>query len=245
MSRGSGYGGVGAHHAPARSDRSPTAFDLEDAARQGPVGVSGIRRQQLGQRPAEVVRACSGDGRPEEDWKCLGSLTQLGKSMPERGARHGSPVQVTGQHRVVATGQQLGQGNLVDEDDGGDAEPAQGAHQHPGLCLHPLHGGDDEHRAVQHVEHPLDLSDEVGVTGGVDQVDGDIADPEGDDSSLDGDAAGAFQGERVGLCAALVDAADLVDNPGVVEQPLRQAGLTGVDMCQDPEVEQAHEASCP
>ena len=64
-------------------------------------------------------------------------------------------------------------------------------------------------------------------------------------AGLDGDAAGPFQGERVGLGAALVDAADLVDDSGVVEQPLRQAGLTGVDMRQDPQIEGLHESSCP
>ena len=62
---------------------------------------------------------------------------------------------------------------------------------------------------------------------------------------LDGDAAAAFQLERVGLGAAGVDAADLVDHPGGVQQPLGQAGLTGVDMREDAEVERSSQASCP
>ena len=71
--------------------------------------------------------------------------------------------------------------DLVDKDHRGDAQPPQGAHQHPRLRLYPFHGGDHQHGAVEHVEHSLDLGDEVRVAGSVDQVDGDRADPEGDD----------------------------------------------------------------
>jgi hypothetical protein len=121
----------------------------------------------------------------------------------------------------------------------------QRAHQHPGLGLHALDRGDHQHRAVQHVQHPLHLGDEVRVTGRVDQVDGDIADGEGHDGGLDRDAALPFQRQGVGLGAAVVDAADLVDDPGGVQKPLGQRGLTGVYMRQDAQVERAHGASCP
>ena len=95
------------------------------------------------------------------------------------------------------------------------------------------------------LEHPLDLGDEVRVAGGVDQVDRDAVDDERDDGGLDGDAALPFQRQGVGLGAAVVDAADRVDDPGGVEQPLGQAGLTGVDMRQDSQVQRVHKASCP
>ena len=90
------------------------------------------------------------------------------------------------------------------------------------------------------LEHPLHLGDEVRVAGRVDQVDRDVADDERHDGGLDRDAALPFQRERVGLGAAVIDAADLVDDTGGVEQPLGQAGLTGVDMRQDPQVQRAH-----
>src|SRR5262249_20920035 len=61
----------------------------------------------------------------------------------------------------------------------------------------------------------------------------------------DRDAALPFQRERIGLGAAVIDAADLVDDPGGMQQPLGQAGLTGVYMRQNPQVERFHEASCP
>ena len=135
--------------------------------------------------------------------------------------------------------------DLVHEDQRRDAQPLQRPHQHAGLRLHALDGRDHQHRAVEHAQHPLHLGDEVRVAGRVDQVDGDVVDDERHDGGLDRDAALPFQRQRVGLGAAVVDAADLVDDAGGVEQPLGQAGLTGVDMRQDPQVQRSHRASCP
>jgi hypothetical protein len=130
--------------------------------------------------------------------------------------------------------------DLVHEDQRGDPQPAQGAHQHPGLRLDALDGRDDQDGAVEDAEHPLDLGDEVRVAGGVDEVDGDAVERERDDGGLDGDAAPPFQREGVGGGAAGVDAADLVDHSGGVQQPFGQAGLTGVDMRENSEIEQRH-----
>ena len=135
--------------------------------------------------------------------------------------------------------------DLVHEDQRRDAEPLEGAHEHPGLGLNALHGRDDEHGPVEDVEHPFDLGDEVRVAGSVDEVDGDVVDGERDDGGLDRDTPLAFERERIGLSAACVDAADLVDDAGGVEQPLGQAGLTGVDVGQDPQIEHSHRERCP
>ena len=67
----------------------------------------------------------------------------------------------------------------------------------------------------------------------------DVADRERHHRGLDGDAAAAFQLERVGPGAAGVDAADLVDHTGGVQQPLGEAGLTGVDVREDAEIERS------
>ncbi|GGW94095.1 hypothetical protein GCM10010297_14730 [Streptomyces malachitofuscus] len=135
--------------------------------------------------------------------------------------------------------------DLVDEQQGRDGQPPQGPHQHPRLRLYALDGGHDQHDPVEHAEHALHLGDEVRVAGGVQEVDRHAVERERDDGGLDGDAAPALQREAVGGGAAGIDAADLVDHAGRVEQPLGQAGLTGVDMGEDSQIEQMHEASCP
>ncbi len=84
---------------------------------------------------------------------------------------------------------------------------------------------------------PLHFGDEIAVPGSVDEVDGQVAEHEGRHRGLDGDAAPAFQLKCVGLGGAAVDAADPVDDAGGVEQPLGQAGLAGVNMRDDADVE--------
>ncbi len=136
--------------------------------------------------------------------------------------------------------------DLVHEQQGRDAQPLQRPHQDAGLRLHALDGRDHQHGAVEHVQHPFHLGDEIRVTGRVDQVDRDVVvDDERHHGGLDRDATLAFQRQGVGLGVAIIDAADLVDDAGGVEQPLGEAGLTGVYMRQDPQVERSHRASCP
>ena len=56
----------------------------------------------------------------------------------------------------------------------------------------------------------------------------------------------ALQRERVRLCRAIVDTADLVDRSGREEEPLCECCLTGVYMRQDPQVERSSkQASFP
>jgi hypothetical protein len=102
-------------------------------------------------------------------------------------------VQVGGHQRFVVVAEQVGQPGgepvvgpgaveLVHEQQRGEAQPLQGAHEHAGLGLHP---------------------DEVGVAGRVDQVDGRVTDHERHHRRLDGDAALALKGsESVWVLAA-------------------------------------------
>jgi hypothetical protein len=136
--------------------------------------------------------------------------------------------------------------DLVDEHHGRDASPLQRPHQDAGLRLHALHGRDHQDGAVEHAQRAFHLGDEVGVAGRVDQVDGDAFDRERRDRGLDRDAALSLQRQRVGLGGAVIDAADLVDDPGRVQQPFGQGGLTGVYMRHDPQVQRsASHASYP
>jgi hypothetical protein len=129
--------------------------------------------------------------------------------------------------------------DLVDEEQRRHAQALQGAHQDPGLRLDALDGRQDEHGTVEHAEDALDLRDEVGVAGGVDDVDDEVVERERHDRGLDGDAAAALEGEAVGLRGAGVDRAGLVDDAGEVEEVLGEGGLTGVDVGEDAQVERS------
>ena len=71
----------------------------------------------------------------------------------------------------------------------------------------------------------------------------DVVDRERHDGGLDRDAALPLERQGVGLGGAVVDAADLVDDAGGVEQPLGESRLTGVYMRQDSQVERSFAAS--
>ncbi len=127
--------------------------------------------------------------------------------------------------------------DLVDEQEGRDAEPLQRAHQDAGLRLHSLDRREHEHRSVEDGQGALDLGDEVGVAGGVDDVDGEVAERERDDGGADGDAAPTLEREGVGLGGPGVDGPGPVDDSREMQEPFGQCGLTSVDMRQDAEVE--------
>ena len=127
--------------------------------------------------------------------------------------------------------------DLVHEQERRYPEPLQRAHQDPCLRLDALDRGDDEHRTVEDAQHALDLRDEVRVAGSVDQVDVDVTERERGDRRFDRDATLALEGQGVGLGRSGIDASDLVDDPGFVQKPLGESGLTGVYMRHDSKVE--------
>ena len=61
--------------------------------------------------------------------------------------------------------------DLVDHEDDGQARLERLAQHEPGLGQRALAGVDEQEHAVDHREPPLDLAAEVGVAGGVDDVD--------------------------------------------------------------------------
>ncbi len=105
-----------------------------------------------------------------------------------------------------------------------------------GLGLDALLGVEDDDRAVEDAQAALDLGGEIDVAGRVDQVDGAVAPLERDAGAVDGDAALLLFGVVVGLGGALIDAAELVLGPGVVEQVLGGRRLAGVDVRDDADV---------
>ncbi len=127
--------------------------------------------------------------------------------------------------------------DLVDEQQGRDVQALQGAHQDPGLRLDALDRRQHQDGPVEHDERALDLGDEVRVAGGVDDVDGQVAEREGDHGRPDRDAAAALERQGVGLGGPGVHGPGVVDDSREMQEPLGQCGLTGVDVRQDAEVE--------
>ena len=147
-------------------------------------------------------------------------------------------------HHTLVAG--AGSVDLVHEHERRNAQPLQGTHQDAGLRLHALDGRDHEDRAVEHAQHTFHLRNEVGMAGRVDQVDLHVLQRERRDGRPDRDAALPLQRERVGLRRAGIDAAELVDGAGGIQQPLGESCLTGVYMRQDPQVQRSlQQASYP
>ena len=84
--------------------------------------------------------------------------------------------------RAESAGHKVGYGTAV-------VLPRQAAR----LGLHPLHGRDHQHDAVEHAQRPLDLGDEVGMAGGIDEIDGQVIEPKRDAQST----VGRFQRQRL------------------------------------------------
>ena len=145
------------------------------------------------------------------------------------------PLRDRGDHAVA--GRRPRRSVLLTKKSVGTRRRSSARQQERRLCLHALDRRDDEHGAVEHSEDALDLGDEVRVPGRVDEVDGDVADRERRYRRLDRDAALLLERERVGLRGAVVDAAELVDHAGGMQQPLGERCLTGVYMRQDSQVE--------
>jgi hypothetical protein len=130
--------------------------------------------------------------------------------------------------------------DLVDKDQKRDLQALEAADKDSSLRLDALDSRDDEDGPVENAERTLDLSDEIGVAGGVDQIDQRVGDRERDDGGTDRDAALTLEGVGVRLGVASADAADVVADPGLEEQPFGQCGFTGIDMRDDAKVEGGH-----
>ena len=184
------------------------------------------------------AEGCSRDERPED------ALVVLGQGLGEPSGRRGVVrpealearrfrAEVPGRaHRDRHGGQPsldlaedpllVGAGpvDLVDEDQCRNREAPQRPHQDARLGLDALDRGDHEDAAVEDPEDAIHLGDEVRVPRCVDEVDRELGDDERRHGRADRDAAGLLERQRVGLRRARVDAAELGDAAGCVEEAL-------------------------
>ena len=125
---------------------------------------------------------------------------------------------------------------LVDEAEARHAVAVGLAPDRLGLGLDAGHAVEDDDRAVEHAEAPLDLDREVHVPGRIDDVDAMIAPERRRRGGGDGDPPLLLLGHPVHRGRALMDLAELVDLLRVEEDPLGDGRLAGVDMRDDPDV---------
>ena len=125
-------------------------------------------------------------------------------------------------------GPSIGAVNLVDHDDRPDVA-REGLAQHELRLRHRSFERVHEHQgAVGHLEGPLDLAAEIGVSGRVDQVDLDVAILDRNVLGQNGDATLSFQVIRVEDALALKLRGPIL--PRLTEHRVDQRGLAVVDV---------------
>ena len=132
----------------------------------------------------------------------------------------------------------VGAVDLVDDDDGLQPHLQRLRHHELGLRQRTLGGVDQHQGAVHHVEDALDLAAEVGVAGGVDDVDAGALPLDRGRLGQDGDAALAL--EVVGIHGAFDLALVLAVDARLLQQPVDQRGLAVVDVGDDGDIAKVH-----
>ena len=100
-------------------------------------------------------------------------------------------------------------------------------------------GGVDEHdRAVHHRQNALDLAAEIGVAGGVDDVDAHVVPDDRSRLGQDGDAALALQ--IVGVHGALGDLLVVAEGAALLQQAVHQRRLAMIDVRDDRDLSLIH-----
>ena len=121
--------------------------------------------------------------------------------------------------------------DLVDDDDRFEFEFQRLVEHETGLREGSFRGIDQQNHAVGHIENPFDLSAEVAVSRGVDDIDLRIPVADADVLGEDGDAPFAFQ--IVVVEEALVHFLIFAEEFGLFDNLVNKRGLPVVDMCDD------------
>ena len=124
--------------------------------------------------------------------------------------------------------------DLVDDDDDRQAERQRMLKDEAGLRHRAFKGVDQQQHAVDHLEHALDLAAEIGVAGGVHDVDLDILVVDGGVLGQDGDAALALN--RVAVHDAVGDLLVFAEDAALLEHFVDQRGFAVVDVRDDGDV---------
>ena len=124
--------------------------------------------------------------------------------------------------------------HLVDHGDDRQAQRQRMLEHEAGLGHRALEGVDQQQHAVDHLEHALHLAAEVGMAGGIHDVDLHALVVDGGVLGQDGDAALLFQ--IVAVHDAVGDLLVLTKNAALLEHFVDQRGLAVVDVRNDGDV---------
>jgi hypothetical protein len=128
--------------------------------------------------------------------------------------------------------------DLVDDDDRRPAEGERLAQHETRLRHRSVERVDDEQHAVHHAQDALDLAAEIGVAGGVDDVDLGVLPPNGGVLGEDGDPALPLQ--RIGIHHALGDDLVVPEGASLPEQLVDERGLAMIDVGDDGDITNLH-----
>ena len=132
----------------------------------------------------------------------------------------------------------VGAVHLVDDDDRAQAQLQRLAQHELGLRQRPFGGVAEQDHAVHHREDALDLAAEIGVAGGVHDVDAQVVPQNRRALGEDGDAALALQ--VVGVHGAFGDLLVLAKGTGLLEKLIDQGRLAVVNVRDDGDVTKIH-----
>src|SRR6185437_1909467 len=128
----------------------------------------------------------------------------------------------------------IGTVDLVDDQDGGQLGFERLGENVPGLGQRAFRGVDQQHDAIDHFEGAFDFAAEVGVAGGVDDVDLGVLVMDRRVLGQDGDAALFL--ELVRVHDALDDGLIAAEGAGLAEHGVDEGGLAVVDVSDDGDV---------
>ncbi len=151
------------------------------------------------------------------------------------GAEGGEQVEHLGMDLVRAG---VGAVHLVDHDDGVEAAGERLADHEFGLRENALGGVHQDDGAVHHIQDAFHLAAEIGVAGGVDDVDAGVAPDHRGALGEDGDASLALQ--VVAVHGALGHDLVVAERAGLAEELVDEGGLAVIDVGDDRDVADLH-----
>ena len=122
----------------------------------------------------------------------------------------------------------MGAVHLVDDDDHAQPQPERFPQDEARLRHRSFDRVHEQQRAVHHVEHPLNLTAKVGVTGRINNVDFGVVPDNRCILCQNGDAALTLQ--RIGVENALTRRVRVAEDFCLLEHAIDQSGLAMIDM---------------